>query len=65
MAKAHISWYSEWEEVFSGDFSNGNVHWFSGGKLNVSYNCIDRHLPENANKTAILWESDDPTKAKK
>ncbi len=62
MANEHISWYSKWEEVFSGDFSNGNVHWFSGGKLNVSYNCIDRHLPENANKTAILWESDDPMK---
>ena len=62
MAKEHISWYSNWEKVFSGEFSNGNVHWFSGAKLNVSYNCIDRHLPENANKTAILWESDDPRK---
>ena len=62
MAKEHISWYSEWEEVFSGEFSNGNIRWFSGAKLNVSYNCIDRHLPENANKTAILWESDDPIK---
>ena len=62
MAKEHISWYSNWEKVFSGEFSNGNVHWFSGAKLNVSYNCIDRHLPENANKTAILWESDDPIK---
>jgi len=64
MAKEHVSWYSEWEQVFSGEFSNGNVHWFSGAKLNVSYNCIDRHLPENANKTAILWESDDPMKGR-
>ncbi len=62
MASEHISWYSKWEEVFSGDFCKGNVRWFSGAELNVSFNCIDRHLPNNANKTAILWESDDPEK---
>ena len=37
MATKHISWYSAWKEVCSGDFCSGNVHWFSGAKLNVSY----------------------------
>ena len=38
----------------------GNVQWFSGGKLNVSVNCIDRHLGEKANDCAFIWEADEP-----
>ena len=43
------------------DLPNGNVRWFDGGELNVSVNCIDRHLPARANQTAIIWEGDEPT----
>ena len=38
----------------------GDIHWFSGGKLNVSYNCIDRHVEKKGDQTAILWEGDEP-----
>ena len=46
------------------DFVKGTAQWFAGGKLNVSYNCIDRHLPERASQTAIIWEGDDPAQSK-
>ena len=41
------------------------IKWFNGGSLNVSYNCIDRHLAERGEKVAIIWESDTPMKVKK
>ncbi|MGI0118895.1 acetate--CoA ligase [Zooshikella sp. RANM57] len=59
-AKVHLHWFSPWEKVFEGDFAEGNVAWFVGGKLNITYNCIDRHLPTKANQTAIIWEADEP-----
>jgi len=59
-AKALIDWYSPWNKVHSEDMPNGNVSWFEGATLNVSYNCIDRHLPERASQVAIIWEGDDP-----
>jgi acetyl-CoA synthetase len=48
-----------------GDYHQGMnsfifLEWFKGGKLNVAYNCIDRHLPQRANQTAIIWEGDNP-----
>jgi acetyl-CoA synthetase len=42
----------------------GNISWFAGGKLNIAYNCIDRHLPDRASQTAIIWEGDDPANDK-
>ena len=39
---------------------SGNIRWFDGGQLNVSVNCIDRHLPHRAEQTAIIWEGDEP-----
>ena len=42
------------------DFSKGKIAWFEGATLNVSYNCLDRHLPERAEQVAIIWEGDDP-----
>jgi len=60
-ADIFLSWYRKWDSVFSQDMPNGRVSWFSGGRLNISYNCIDRHLPERADQTAIIWEGDDPT----
>ena len=58
--KEFIDWYSPWHNVHSEDLPAGKVSWYEGAKLNLSYNCIDRHLPERANQTAIIWEGDDP-----
>ena len=60
MAKEHVSWFSPWKKVLS--WKPPYAKWFIGGKLNVSYNCLDRHLEgENAwrrNKAAIVWEGE-------
>ena len=58
--KEFIDWYAPWDNVHSEDLPAGKVSWYEGAKLNLSYNCIDRHLPERANQTAIIWEGDDP-----
>ncbi len=58
-ATRFLSWISPWENVFSENTTTHEVKWFEGAKLNASYNCIDRHLESNANKTALLFESDD------
>ncbi|PLW83896.1 acetate--CoA ligase [Kineobactrum sediminis] len=60
MATEFLSWDQPWHTVVEGDFSKGEARWFGGGKLNVSYNCIDRHLPERAGQTALIWEGDNP-----
>jgi acetyl-CoA synthetase len=60
MASEFLDWYQPWDTVNTADFSTGDTTWFSGGKLNVSYNCIDRHLPARAEQTAFIWEGDDP-----
>ena len=62
LAKENISWISDFNKVHNGGFSN--AEWFEGGKTNVSLNCIDRHLDENSNKTALIWEGDDPNESK-
>ena len=59
-AQAFILWRSPWREVFSHDFAKGEVRWFDGATLNACENCIDRHLPQRAEQTAIIWEGDDP-----
>ena len=62
LAKENISWISDFNEVQNDRFAN--TKWFIGGKTNVSFNCIDRHLDENSNKTALIWEGDDPNESK-
>jgi acetyl-CoA synthetase len=58
-----LHWFKKWNKVKETSFQKPvSIKWFSGGELNVSYNCIDRHLPKRANKTAIIWESDDPSR---
>ncbi len=57
LAKDNLSWSKDFDEVHNGDFSEAK--WFKDGQLNVSYNCIDRHLKESAKKTAIIWEGDE------
>ncbi len=60
-----IDWFKPYTKVKSGGFSDDyHTKWFEDGELNACYNCVDRHLPEKANDTAITWEADDPTKHK-
>ena len=59
-ADKFIDWEKKWERVSDVDFSKGKIVWFEGATLNVSYNCLDRHLPERADQVAIIWEGDDP-----
>ena len=59
-AKEFIDWYEPWDAVSKVDMKNSEVNWFTGAKLNVSYNCIDRHLATKANSTAIIFEGDSP-----
>jgi acetyl-CoA synthetase len=54
-----LDWYKKWDKVCVADFKNAKHEWFVGGKLNVSYNCIDRHLKTwRKNKAALIWEGD-------
>lgn len=60
-ADKFISWSKRWDKVQSCDFgTNVDIKWFAGGKLNVSYNCLDRHLETRGDQVAIIWEGDDP-----
>ncbi len=59
-----LDWMSPWQSVHSGDFSKGEARWFDGATLNVSANCIDRHLAERGDQTAIIWEGDEPDQSK-
>ena len=60
-AEIFIDWDKKWDKVSDVDFSKGKIAWFEGATLNVSYNCLDRHLPERADQVAIIWEGDDPS----
>ena len=60
-ANAFLSWQQPWQTVSEADIPSGNIRWFVGGQLNVSVNCIDRHLPHRGGQTAIIWEGDDPS----
>ena len=61
MANEHVHWFRKWDKVadwrFDGDVG---IRWFDGARVNVSYNCLDRHLAERGDKPAILWEGDAP-----
>lgn len=59
-AETFIDWGRKWDKVSDVDFATGKIAWFEGATLNVSYNCLDRHLPERADQVAIIWEGDDP-----
>ncbi|MDY6979511.1 MAG: acetate--CoA ligase [Pseudomonadota bacterium] len=65
-AEKFITWYKPWDKVLDWNYDADNLYikWFEGGKLNVAYNCIDRHLEERGDQTAIIWEGDDPNDAK-
>ena len=61
MANEHVHWFRKWDRVtdwtFDGDVG---IRWFDGARVNVAYNCLDRHLEERGDKPAILWEGDQP-----
>jgi len=59
-ATEFLQWDVPFSKVSDCDFEQGKARWFIDGKLNVSVNCIDRHLPERADQTALLWEGDAP-----
>ena len=54
-------WRRKWDKVLQWNFSGPDVKWFIGGKLNITENCLDRHLAERADHPAIIWEPNDPT----
>jgi acetyl-CoA synthetase len=64
-AKRFVTWFSPWDRVLDWDFNRGHIRWFEGGKLNVSYNCLDRHLTSRGDRVAILWEGDNPSEDRK
>ncbi|EQC39225.1 acetyl-CoA synthetase [Saprolegnia diclina VS20] len=59
-AREALTWFHDFDMAKYGGFEKGDVAWFLNGKLNVSTNCIDRHIATRGDKTAILWESDEP-----
>ncbi|MDA7590011.1 acetate--CoA ligase [Pseudomonadales bacterium] len=61
MANEFLTWSKPWEQLTESNLMTGTAGWFIGGKLNACFNCVDRHLPERAQQTAILWEGDDPS----
>jgi acetyl-CoA synthetase len=64
-AEEFLDWTKTWDRVQDWDFRSGKIKWFEGGKLNVSYNCLDRHLETRGDQVALLWEGDDPEVDKK
>ena len=63
-ANRFVSWSRPWSKVLEWDYSEGLIRWFEGAQLNVCYNCLDRHLDKHGERTAIIWESDDPNVSK-
>ena len=55
-----FTWRKKWDETLIWDFEKPEVKWFAGGKLNITENCLDRHLEARSNKLAIIWEPNDP-----
>ncbi|MFK8068885.1 MAG: acetate--CoA ligase [Gammaproteobacteria bacterium] len=67
-AKEFVSWSKPWDKVQGWEYNDdgsANIAWFEGAKLNVSYNCLDRHLETRGDQVAIIWEGDDPNSDKK
>ena len=56
----HFTWHKKWDKVSDWNFKEPSIKWFVGGKLNITENCLDRHLATMGDKPAIIWESNDP-----
>ena len=64
-AEQFVSWYKKWDKVQDWNYDKVDIKWFTGAQLNVSYNCLDRHLETRGDDVAIIWEGDDPAVDKK
>ena len=64
-AEKFVTWSRKWDKVQDWDYDKVDIKWFSGAKLNVSWNCLDRHLETRGDDVAIIWEGDDPDVDKK
>ena len=66
-ADEFVTWFKKWDKVadYSYDADDLHIRWFEGGKLNVSYNCLDRHLNTRGDQIALIWEGDDPNEDRK
>jgi len=62
-AEAFLDWSAPWSRVIQADLKTGEAQWFKDGQLNVSYNCIDRHLKQRGDQIAIIWEGDNPSES--
>jgi len=62
-AAEFLDWDKPWDSVCQADLHKGEISWFAGGRLNVTVNCIDRHLAKRGEQTAIIWEGDDPSES--
>ena len=62
-AQAFLDWSAPWSSVIQADLKTGEAQWFKDGQLNVSYNCIDRHLKQRGDQIAIIWEGDNPSES--
>ena len=60
-ADEFVTWFKKWDRVMEWDFNTPEIKFFEGAKLNVSYNCLDRHLETRGDQIAIIWEGDDPS----
>ena len=67
IAEEYVTWFKKWDKVQDWKFSKDEVYlkWFLGGKLNVSYNCLDRHLEKRGDQVALIWEGNEPADDKK
>ncbi|MFC7357756.1 acetate--CoA ligase [Jejudonia soesokkakensis] len=63
IAEENFSWKKKWNEILSWDFTKAEIRWFDGAKLNITENCIDRHLDTRGEKTALLFEPNSPSEA--
>ena len=59
-AEQFVTWDRKWDRVSNCDFNEVDIRWFEGARLNVAYNCVDRHLATHGDRVAILWEGDSP-----
>ncbi|MGE0860133.1 MAG: acetate--CoA ligase [Gammaproteobacteria bacterium] len=63
-ADKFVSWEQRWHTVSNCDFTTASIRWFEGARLNIAYNCLDRHLATRGDQTAVIWEGDDPARSK-
>ena len=59
-AKAQLDWFRPFDKVLQGSFAHGDVRWFTGGLMNLTYNALDRHVATKGDQVAIVWEGDEP-----